>query len=201
MAKKAAENPHQLSLNFDDWLAAPEAPPAVTPTSARFALAERLAEILESGESLSARRLSTEAADVFGGTQAEGAWLSKDAYDAMEVAVNLHLLRTEGPDWTALDAEGAAAKARELTSLVQRLPTQTRRDEEMDEFQQFSTPPALAFVANWVANVNSEDLVMEPSAGTGDLAIWSHSLAPTWRSTSWPSAAWIFLAISFPMPR
>ena len=49
MAKKAAENPHQLSLNFDDWLAAPEAPPAVAPTSARFALAERLAEILEGG--------------------------------------------------------------------------------------------------------------------------------------------------------
>ena len=132
------------------------------------------AEILEAGESLSARRLSAEATEVFGGTQAEGAWLGKDAYDAMEVAVNLHLLRTEGPDWTALDAEGAAAKARDLTALVQRLPTQTRRDEEMDEFQQFSTPPALAFVANWVANVTSEDVVIEPSAGTGDLAIWSH---------------------------
>ena len=67
----------------------------------------------------------------------------------------------------------AAQKARDLTGLVQRLPTQTRRDEETDEFQQFSTPPALAFVANWTANVRAEDVVLEPSAGTGDLAIWS----------------------------
>ncbi|CCE25800.1 strawberry notch-like NTP hydrolase domain-containing protein [Methylotuvimicrobium alcaliphilum] len=43
----------------------------------------------------------------------------------------------------------------------------------MEEFQQFSTPPALSFVANWVANVKPYDVMGEPSAGTGDLAIWS----------------------------
>ena len=43
----------------------------------------------------------------------------------------------------------------------------------MDEFQQFSTPPALAFVANWSANIRAEDIMLEPSAGNGDLAIWS----------------------------
>ena len=75
--------------------------------------------------------------------------------------------------WTGMSREQAAQKARDLTGLVQRLPTQTRRDEEMDEFQQFSTPPALAFVANWTANVRAEDIMLEPSAGTGDLAIWS----------------------------
>ena len=42
----------------------------------------------------------------------------------------------------------------------------------MEEFQQFSTPPALSFVANWVAGIMPEDVVLEPSAGTGDLAIW-----------------------------
>jgi len=72
-----------------------------------------------------------------------------------------------------MPCEAAAQKARDLTGLVQRLPTQTRRDEEMDEFQQFSTPPALAFVANWTANIRAEDVMLEPSAGTGDLAIWS----------------------------
>jgi len=174
MAKKRQENPHQLSFDFDDWLPQPLAPePEQSPISARFALAQGLAEALIDGEELSARRLATEATDVFGGSQAEGKWLGKDAYDAMEVAVNLYLRNTEDAAWTALDAQGAAAKARSLTDLVRRLPTQTRRDEEMDEFQQFSTPPALAFVANWVANVNARDIVLEPSAGTGDLAIWS----------------------------
>ena len=159
-----------MSFDFEDWLANP------TP-SPRYALAqrlhERLHELLADGEPLTPRQLSAEATDVFGGTQAEGKWLSKDAYDALEVAVNLHLRERESAAWTGLSPEAAAQKARDLTGLVQRLPTQTRRDEEMDEFQQFSTPPALAFVANWTANIRAEDVVLEPSAGTGDLAIWS----------------------------
>ena len=54
----------------------------------------------------------------------------------------------------------------------QKWPMQTKRDEEMDEFQQFSTPPALSFVANSVANVKRDEVMVEPSAGTGDLAVW-----------------------------
>jgi len=176
MPRKQQDNPQQLSLDLSDWLATPpaEPPSAPSPVSSRFALAQALSEMLLGGEELSARRLAMAASDVFGGTQAEGKWLGKDAYDAMEVAVNLYLRdNKEAAAWTALDAHGAAEKVQALTALVQRLPTQTRRDEEMDELQQFSTPPALAFVANWVANVSAEDIVLEPSAGTGDLAIWS----------------------------
>jgi antirestriction protein ArdC/predicted RNA methylase len=176
MAKKQTDNPHQMSFDFEDWLASPTPPPP-TPKepspSPRYRLARRLHELLADGEPLTPRQLSAEATDVFGGTQAEGKWLSKDAYDALEVAVNLHLRERESAAWTGLSPEAAAQKVRDLTGLVQRLPTQTRRDEEMDEFQQFSTPPALAFVANWAANIRPEDIVLEPSAGTGDLAIWS----------------------------
>ena len=42
----------------------------------------------------------------------------------------------------------------------------------MDEFQQFSTPPAFAYVANWVANIKEGETYLEPSAGTGNLAVF-----------------------------
>ena len=176
MAKKQTDNPYQASFDFGDWLASPIPSPSMPKEpspSPRYRLAQRLHERLADGEPLTPRQLSAEATDVFGGTQAEGKWLSKDAYDALEVAVNLHLRERESSAWTGLTPEAAAQKARDLTRLVQRLPTQTRRDEEMDEFQQFSTPPALAFVANWSANIRAEDIMLEPSAGNGDLAIWS----------------------------
>ncbi|MEA3642142.1 MAG: strawberry notch family protein [Lamprobacter sp.] len=175
MAKKQTDNPYQIAFDFDDWLANP-APSLLaskeSSLSPRYALALRLREYLASGDPLTSRQLAAEATEAFGGTQSEGKWSSKDAYDALEVAVNLHLRETESEAWTGFSQEQAAQKARDLTNLVQRLPTQTRRDAEMDEFQQFSTPPALAFVANWTANLGAEDRILEPSAGTGDLVIW-----------------------------
>jgi hypothetical protein len=135
MAKKQTVNPHQMSFNLGDWLASPTLPPSPPnepAQSPRYQLARRLHELLADGEPLTLRQLSAEATDVFGGTQAEGKWLSKDAYDALEVAVNLHLRERESAAWTDLSPEAAAQKARDLAGLVQRLPTQTRRDEEID---------------------------------------------------------------------
>jgi len=37
--------------------------------------------------------------------------------------------------------------------------------------QQFSTPPHYAFAATWLANLKHGEQVLEPSAGTGSLAI------------------------------
>ena len=51
------------------------------------------------------------------------------------------------------------------------LPTHTRRSEESESLQQFSTPIGLAFVANIAAAITPADVVLEPSAGTGLLAI------------------------------
>jgi antirestriction protein ArdC/phage/plasmid primase-like uncharacterized protein len=193
MAKK--HNPNQGDL-FDDWFIIDEATETVqaqdksTVSSdslqpkekdtltvsldkSRHILALRLAEKLDNDGEITSRFLTDAANRAFGGTQAAGVYSSKDAYDAMEAAFNVHLVNTEKADWTDRDAAWARSKADELTHRIQKLPTQTRRDEEMDEFQQFSTPPALAFVANWVANVKPTDVMLEPSAGTGDLAIWS----------------------------
>jgi len=177
-------NPDQWDL-FDDWLVSGDAKVSrviqqketdsltVSFDKSRYVLALNLAQKLDKDGEITTKFLTDEANRAFGGTQAEGVYSTKDAYDAMEAAFNLHLSNTEGADWTEQGAVWAKNKANELTHRIQKLPTQTRRDEEMDEFQQFSTPPALSFVANWVANVNHEDVMVEPSAGTGDLAIWS----------------------------
>ncbi len=51
------------------------------------------------------------------------------------------------------------------------LPSHTRRSEEGDHFQQFSTPLGLGFLMTVAAQLTPRELVLEPSAGTGLLAI------------------------------
>lgn len=154
----------------------PEKPTAPRAKSPRMTLAEKLAKRLEDGETISSKTLFADADAAFGGTQAEGTYSPKDAYDAMEAAVNLYIMLNEpAKAHGAVSAVSAADQAERLHELTKRLPTQTRRDEEMDEFQQFSTPPALAYVANWSANIKPTDTMMEPSAGTGDLAVWARN--------------------------
>ena len=167
------ESQDKLTVSNDSVL--PEITDEVEKTfeNCRHVLSLRLAEKLDNDSEITSKFLTDEANRAFGGTQAEGIYSSKDAYDAMEAAFNIHLSRTESVDWNNQDGAWAKNKATELTNRIQNLPTQTRRDEEMDEFQQFSTPPALSFVANWVANVKPTDVMMDPSAGTGDLAIWA----------------------------
>src|SRR3546814_20044178 len=59
-----------------------------------------------------------------------------------------------------------------LDRLAKLLPTHTRRSETAQAFQQFSTPPGLAFVASVAASLSTDDRVLEPSAGTGMLAVY-----------------------------
>jgi predicted RNA methylase len=51
------------------------------------------------------------------------------------------------------------------------LPTHTRRSEESQAMQQFSTPAPLGLAAMTAAAITPTDIVLEPSAGTGLLAI------------------------------
>ena len=71
------------------------------------------------------------------------------------------------------DTAGARAVVAELEDLAERLPTKTERTAETAAYDQFSTPPALAYVAAWVADVDARDVVFEPSAGTGSVAVWA----------------------------
>lgn len=60
-----------------------------------------------------------------------------------------------------------------LKPLLSRLPTQTWRSREQISFQQFSTPPAIGFLLAHTLNIKRGEVVLEPSAGTGNLALWA----------------------------
>ena len=107
----------------------------------------------------------------FCGTDAEGAWVWKDAYEALRSGAGLFLRKFGAAMRTR--AGSPAAMLEMLTRLAERLPSQTRRSEESEHFQQFSTPITLGFVAAEAAAMTPADLVLEPSAGTGLLAIFA----------------------------
>ena len=105
----------------------------------------------------------------FGGSDAEGPWDWKTAYDVCEAAQIL-FLRKFGPAMRERAASPPAFLAM-LTKLAALVPSHTRRSEESQALQQFSTPIGLGFVAGVAGAITSADLVLDPSAGTGLLAI------------------------------
>ncbi|HUZ11488.1 MAG TPA: strawberry notch family protein, partial [Caulobacteraceae bacterium] len=114
-------------------------------------------------------RAAMEAA--FGASDAAGTWVWKDAYEACEAAQVL-FLRRHGPAMRARAGSPAGMLAM-LALLAALAPTHTRRSEESEALQQFSTPIALGFAASLAAAITPRDLVLEPSAGTGLLAVFA----------------------------
>ena len=70
-------------------------------------------------------------------------------------------------------AGSPAALLAMLAKVAALLPSHTRRSEESQALQQFSTPIALGFAASTAAAITPADIVLEPSAGTGLLAIFA----------------------------
>ena len=141
------------------------------PASALFHAAGHLLPDLERGRIVDARTLRAAMEQTFGGTDAEGAWSWKDAYEACEAA-QVIFLRKFGPAMRAR-AETPTALLAMLAKLAALLPSQTRRSQESQALQQFSTPIVLGYVASVSAGITPRDLVLEPSAGTGLLAIFA----------------------------
>ena len=127
------------------------------------------------GKALTSKELYALADEAFGGTQAEGAYNRKDAYDAMELAVNKFLLQQAAKAHRTFNgsAQSAVAAVEFMQDMLELLPTQNVRTQEMEDFQQFSTPPNIAYLAAWAANINNKDMVLEPSAGIGGLAVFA----------------------------
>ena len=124
---------------------------------------------LEQGRRIDAPVLRAAMDSTFGGSDADGAWDWKTAYDACEGAAVL-FLRKYGK--ALLRKAGSPAAALPLVAkIADLLPSHTRRSEESEAFQQFSTPLALGFAAATAAAITADDIVLEPSAGTGLLAI------------------------------
>ena len=150
-------------------LPAPIVPLAANPAPAIVAVAEALQPDLAQGLRIDALRLRREMEHAFGGSDATGAWDWKIAYEAGEVALIL-FLRKFGRALLAR-AGSPAALLPILAKVAGLLPTHTRRSEEMERFQQFSTPLPMGLAALAAAQITPYDLVLEPSAGTGLLAI------------------------------
>lgn len=131
--------------------------------------ASHLLASLERGIALDAHLLREAMTAAFEASDQHGAWLWKDAYEAAEAAAVL-FLRKYGPG--ILKKAGNAARALAMIERIAALlPSHTRRSEESDQFQQFSTPLGLGFLMTVAAQLTANDLLLEPSAGTGLLAI------------------------------
>ena len=142
-------------------------------SAALLAAARTLLPILEAGRPFAASALRQAMTGAFGASDSQGAWVWKDAYEAAEAALVLFLQRYaramrreagSGPG-------GPAAMLRMLETLAALEPSQTRRSEEQLQYQQFSTPLPLAYAALQAAAIRPGDVVLEPSAGTGMLAV------------------------------
>ena len=140
------------------------------PTASRT-LARGVERAVAASRALTASDLFALAAETYGGTLAQGAFTPRDAYDAAELGLHLHLLRTVG----TLPADPGAAREAlaEVERLSALLPSQTRRTTEQNDYQQFSTPAAYAGLCAWVSGVGEGSRVLEPSAGTGALCTFA----------------------------
>ena len=142
---------------------------AINPGDAIAAAARRILPHLERGQRVDANVLRTAMEHAFGGSDADGAWDWKAAYDCCEAATVL-FLRKFGPA-IRVRATAPDAMLPMLAKIAGLLPTHTRRSEESQGLQQFSTPIPLGLAASTAAAITAADLVLEPSAGTGLLAI------------------------------
>ena len=140
---------------------------------ALFAAARTLLPVLETGRSLDAAVLRDAMTEAFGASDAEGAWVWKDAYEAAEAAAVLFMQRYgRGMRRTCGAGEDGPRRMLAMLEAVAALePSHTRRSEEQVRLQQFSTPLPLAYAALQAAAVRPGDVVLEPSAGTGMLAV------------------------------
>ncbi len=138
-------------------------------SAAVFAAAQLLLPHLERGQRIDAATLRGAMETAFGASDATGAWNWKTAYDACEAATVL-FLRKYGKALVRKSASPAMTLP-QFAKIGGLLPTHTRRSEEAQSFQQFSTPIPLGLAAVTAAAITPADRVLEPSAGTGLLAI------------------------------
>ncbi|ACI59568.1 putative methylase/helicase (plasmid) [Rhizobium leguminosarum bv. trifolii WSM2304] len=141
-----------------------------TGAEALLKAAEQVTSLLEHGKVVTAGDLRQIMTAIFGGSDAEGLWLWKDAYEATEIAQVLFLRKFRAIVSRTQSPQSTLAMA---TRLARLLPTHTRRSEESQALQQFSTPIPLAYVASRAAGITAADAVLEPSAGTGLMAIFA----------------------------
>lgn len=141
-------------------------PAALATVADLISAATRIVPALAGEAAITRRLLNHAMTETFGGTSTEGRWSQRDSFQMLEIAVILALRDVPIPS-------DPAEVIQLLTDLESRLPTQTVRSESQVSFQHFSTPLALAWFVARLADIGADDSVLEPSAGTGMLALWA----------------------------
>jgi hypothetical protein len=152
--------------NLSPAFAFPNSPEPLVLTAARS-----LAARLDVGEVITRPIINSVLTEQFGGSDADARWSVRDAHAALELAQVLWLQGNSklSPSSPPETAKGA------FDRLEAQLPSQTVRSEEQIELQQFATPPYLAWLAARACAFGASEVALEPSAGTGMLAVWAES--------------------------
>ena len=151
----------------------PASPARPVAGDALYAAARTLLPILEAGRPLDAAILREAMTQAFGASDADGAWVWKDAYEAAEAAAVLFVQRYGRAMRRQAGAgpHGPRRMLAMLDAIAALEPSHTKRSGEQVRLQQFSTPLPLAYAALQAAAIRPGDTVLEPSAGTGMLAV------------------------------
>ena len=158
----------QLTLDLFGTAPFPSAVPNVifSSTSDRqgtplIAVGHQIARLLAEETQVNAAVISQLMSREMGGTDANGRWQWKDAYEAVEIGLVLHL-RKHGKQILSCDRHQALQW---LSELQAKLPTHTRRSEDSYLYQQFSTPLAMGYAVSRAAQLRSGDTVLELTGG------------------------------------
>ena len=132
--------------------------PSVPPTRAEklFSVAESLLSVLSRGQELSASVVRVAMTNTFGGSDAEGLWCWKDAYEASEVAGVLFLRKFR----TSLLKEDVTKQLGILGKIQSAMLTQNKRSDVSVAYQQFSTPFVLARLCAEAAMISLGDVCL-----------------------------------------
>jgi hypothetical protein len=125
--------------------------------------------LIAAGETVSRAHLNRVLNRQFGESDADGRWSVRDAHAVLELAQVLWLRDSAGLPLGSSVREADAVFA-QLETL---LPSQTVRSQEQIELQQFATPPRIAWLLARACALQGGETVLEPSAGTGMLAVWA----------------------------
>lgn len=93
-------------------------------------------------------------------------------HEVAETALN-HLIKTKYGKQLLSATDPSASCSEILKPPLKRLPTQSWRSDSQITYQQFSAPASIAYLAAYLLNLRESDTVLEPSCGTGSLAVWA----------------------------
>ncbi|HEY9091776.1 hypothetical protein [Parasphingorhabdus sp.] len=125
---------------------------------------------LGSGKILTRKDINAIFKELTGSSDAAEAWTVKMYGCALELAELFWLRAHNG---IILNSDFSEAD-KHFDTLERSLPPQYNRHDDQIALQQFSTPARLAWIMAVAAGVSSQDSVLEPSAGTGVLALWPY---------------------------